>query len=346
MTSASEVTLHRSPIEIYTLTNGLCEARICAYGGIVLSLKVPDRNGRLGDIVLGFDEPKDYVSNFNGPKNAFFGAIIGRYANRIARGSFDLGGKKYTLVRNEGESTLHGGPGGFHNVLWDAKAIPNGVELSYESKDGEMGFPGNLLVTVRYTLKQSELKIEYSATTDKDTVINLTNHSYFNLAGGGDILGHQLTIHASRFTPVDRASIPTGEMKRVDHTPFDFRKPTVVGTVVGSQEPQLRVAGGYDHNWILNHGGKELGQAAELYDPMSGRVLSVLTDQPGVQFYSGNFLDGSVKGKGGTPIHARSGLCLETQHFPDSPNHSNFPSTELKAGDRYHSITVYRFSTL
>ncbi len=344
-TSLSEKAAHKTPIEIHTITDGLCEARISTYGGVVVSLKVPDRNGRLADIVLGFDDPQDYVSHFNGPNNAFFGAIIGRYANRIASGSFDLGGKKYTLIRNEGDNTLHGGPGGFHNVLWSAKAILSGVELSCESKDGDGGFPGNLRAEVRYTLRKGELQVEYSAATDRDTVINLTNHWYFNLAGRGDILGHRLTLHASRFTPVDGALIPTGEFKSVDHTAFDFRKATVVGTVVESEDPQLRAAGGYDHNWILDHGGAKLGEAAEVYDPMSGRVLSVLTDQPGLQFYSGNFLDGSVKGKGGTPIKARSGLCLETQHFPDSPNHSNFPSTELKAGDRYHSITVYRFST-
>ena len=224
-----------TPVEIFTLTDGAYEARIATYGGIVVSLKVPDRNGKPADVVLGFDNLDGYVANFNGPSDAFFGALIGRYANRIAHGNFTLDGKKYSLPLNNGENSLHGGPHGFNNVVWKAKPIANGVELNYLSKDGEAGYPGNLTATVRYTLIKSDLRIEYSATTDKDTVVNLTNHSYFNLAGQGDILNHQLTLHASRFTPVDAGLIPTGELKSVEATPFDFRKPTAVGARINAE---------------------------------------------------------------------------------------------------------------
>jgi aldose 1-epimerase len=335
-----------TPVEIFTLSDGPYEARIATYGGVVVSLKVPDRNGKSGDVVLGFDNLDGYVANFNGPGDAFFGALIGRYANRIAHGSFTLDGKKYSLPLNNGENSLHGGPHGFNNVVWKAKPIANGVELTYLSKDGEAGYPGNLTATVRYTLIKGDLRIDYSATTDKDTVVNLTNHSYFNLAGQGNILNHQLTLHASRFTPVDAGLIPTGELKSVDATPFDFRKPTAVGERINANDDQLHLGHGYDHNWVLdkdNDSGK-LSEAAEVYDPSSGRVLKVLTDQPGIQFYSGNFLDGSIKGKGGKPDELHAALCLETQRFPDSPNHPDFPSTELKPGQTYHSTTVFRFS--
>jgi aldose 1-epimerase len=332
-------------VEVYTLSDGAYEAQIATYGGVVVSLKAPDRNGKVGDVVLGFDNLDGYVGNFNGPSNAFFGALIGRYANRIAHGSFMLDGQKYSLPKNNGENTLHGGPHGFNNVVWKAKAIANGVELTYLSKDGDAGFPGNLTATVRYTLVKGNLRIEYSATTDKDTVINLTNHSYFNLAGEGDILKHELTLHASRFTPVDAGLIPTGELKNVEATPFDFRKATAVGARIGSDDPQLHLGHGYDHNWVLDSGGGKLAEAAEVYDPSSGRVLKVWTDQPGIQFYSGNFLDGTVKGKGGKPYVLHAALCLETQHFPDSPNHPDFPTAELKPGQRYHTVTVYSLST-
>jgi aldose 1-epimerase len=333
-----------TPVEIFTLNDGGYEARIATYGGIVVSLKAPDRSGKAVDVVLGFDDVDGYVDNFNGPSDAFFGAAIGRYANRIAHGSFTLDGKKYSLPKNNGENTLHGGPHGFNNVVWKGKAVANGVELTYLSKDGEAGFPGNLTATVRYTLVKGDLRIEYSATTDKDTVVNLTNHSYFNLAGQGDILGHQLTLHASRFTPVDAGLIPTGELKSVESTPFDFRKSTAVGSRIGADNEQIRLGRGYDHNWVLDSGGGKLTEAAELYDPGSGRLLKVLTDQPGIQFYSGNFLDGSIKGKGGRPYALHGALCLETQHFPDSPNHPDFPTTTLKAGKQYHTVTVYSFS--
>jgi aldose 1-epimerase len=333
-----------TPVEIYTLSDGAYEARIATYGGVVVSMKAPDRNGKTADVVLGFDNLDGYVSNFNGPANAFFGAIIGRYANRIAHAGFTLDGQKYSLPRNDGDNTLHSGTHGFNNVVWKAKPVANGVELSYLSKDGESGYPGNLSATVRYTLIRGDLRIEYSATTDKDTVINLTNHSYFNLAGQGDILKNELTLHASRFTPVNAALIPTGELKSVEGTPFDFRKATAVGSRIGADDAQLHLGHGYDHNWVLDSGGGKLAEAAEVYEPSSGRVLKVLTDQPGIQFYTGNFLNGTIKGKGEKPDELRSALCLETQHFPDSPNHPDFPTTELKASGRYHTVTVYRFS--
>ena len=333
-----------TPVEIYTLSDGAFEARIATYGGIVVSLKAPDRNGKVADVVLGFDDVDGYVANFNGASDAFFGAIIGRYGNRIAHGSFSLDGKKYSLPLNNGENSLHGGPHGFNNVVWKAKPIENGIELSYLSKDGEAGYPGDLSTVVRYTLVKGNLRIEYSATTDKNTVVNLTNHSYFNLAGQGDILNRQLTLHASRFTPVDSGLIPTGKLKSVEATPFDFRKATAVGARIAANDEQLHLGHGYDHNWVLDSGGGKLTEAAELSDPSSGRVLKVLTDQPGIQFYSGNFLDGSIKGKGGKPDELHAALCLETQHFPDSPNHPDFPTTELKAGEHYRTVTVYSLS--
>jgi aldose 1-epimerase len=331
-------------VELFTLSDGAYEARIATYGGVLVSFKAPDRNGKAADVILGFDDLDGFVANFNGKSVAYFGALIGRYANRIGHGTFILDGKKYSLPLNNGENSLHGGPHGFNNVVWNAKAIDNGVEFTYLSKDGEAGYPGNLTATVRYTLVKGDLRIEYSATTDKNTVVNLTNHAYFNLAGQGDILDHQLTLHASRFTPVDAGLIPTGELKSVDGTPFDFRKPTAIGVRINADDQQLHLGHGYDHNWVLDRKGTELEEAAELYDPGSGRVLKVLTDQPGIQFYSGNFLDGSIIGKRGMPYKLHAGLCLETQHFPDSPNHPDFPSAELKAGQRYHIITVFSFS--
>src|SRR5580698_5799998 len=277
-----------TPVEVFTLSDGTVEAQIISYGGIVLSLKTPDRNGNSADVVLGFDDLNGYYTNSNSPGGAFFGAIIGRYGNRIAHGSFTLDGKKYSLPLNNGENSLHGGPHGFNNVVWKAKQIKNGVELTYLSKDGEAGFPGNLTTTVQYTLVKGGLRIEYSATTDKDTVLNLTNHAYFNLAGKGNILEHQVTLHASRFTPVDAGLIPTGELKSVEGTPFDFRKSTAVGARIGADDQQLHLGHGYDHNWVLDSSGGILTEAAEVYDPSSGRVMKVMTDQPGIQFYSGN----------------------------------------------------------
>ncbi len=334
-------------IESYTLSDGSVEATIITYGGIVVSLKTPDRNGNSADIVLGFDDLDGYYSNSNGTKGgAFIGALVGRYANRIAKGQFTLDGKTYNLPINNPPNSLHGGPHGFNNQVWKGKEIPNGVELTYVSKAGEAWYPGTLTAVVRYTLISGELKIDYSATTDKDTVVNLTNHSYFNLAGQGkgDILGNMLTLQASKFTPVDAGLIPTGELKPVDGTPFDFTKSTAVGARIDSDDEQIKLGHGYDHNWVLDSKDGKVALAAEVYEPTTGRVLQVLTDQPGIQFYTGNFLDGTVKGKGGVSYGRRSALCLETQHFPDSPNHPDFPTTELKPKQKYHTTTVFKFS--
>jgi aldose 1-epimerase len=334
-------------IDIYTLSEGPIEVRVTNYGGYLVSLKVPDRNGRSADIVLGFDDLDGYVNNNTHKGTAYLGPIVGRYANRIARGTFTLDGRQYSLAINNGPNALHGGPHGFHQVVWKGRLIPEGVELTYLSKDGEEGYPGNLNVVVRYTLSQGALTIDYSATTDTDTILNLTNHTYFNLkgAGKGDILDHDLILHASRFTWADSNLTPTGELKSVGGTPLDFRKSTRVGERIDSDYEQLRVAGGYDQNFVLDAGGRELAAAAEVYEPSSGRVMRVLTDQPGVQFYTGNFFDGTIKGKSGIAYQRRYGLCLETQHFPDSPNHPEFPTTELKPGQRFHRVTVFSFST-
>lgn len=334
-------------VEVFTLKDEKLEVQIATYGGEVLSIKVPDRDGKVADVVLGFDTPAGYYENSNSKSAAFFGPIVGRYANRIAHAKFTLDGKEYTLAKNNGDNSLHGGPTGFHNRTWAGKIIPDGVELTYLSKDGEEGYPGNLSVAVRYTVKGNELKIEYGATTDKDTVLNLTNHSYFNLAGQGNgtILQEQLQLNASRFTPVDSELIPTGELKPVAGTPFDFVKPHTVGERINADDEQIKLGHGYDHNFVIDGGGKALTKAAEVYDSGSGRVLEVLTTEPGVQFYTSNFLDGLIKGKQGIAYPRNGALCLETQHFPDSPNHPAFPTTQLKPGEKFHSVTVFRFST-
>jgi aldose 1-epimerase len=334
-------------VELFTLTNAHgMEARIITYGGILVSLKVPDRNGKLGDIVNGFDSIAGYVQQ---PPEPYFGAIIGRYGNRIANGTFTLDGARYTLAKNNGPNTLHGGLRGFDKVIWQARAVENhGVELKYLSKDGEEGFPGNLAATVVYTLDDNnELKIDYSATTDRDTVVNLTNHSYFNLSGQGvgDVLGEMVTIHAGRFTPVDKTLIPTGELRKVDGTPFDFRTPHAIGERIDANDEQISFGQGYDHNFVLNRPGAGLQPAAKVSDPKSGRVMEISTTEPGLQFYTGNQMDGSLHGKGGAAYGKRSAFCMETQHFPDSPNKPAFPSTELKPGSRYHTTTIFRFST-
>jgi aldose 1-epimerase len=330
-----------TPVDLYSLADGKVEARIMTYGGIIVSLRTPDRNGKLADVALGCDSVEKYAT-----QTAHFGGIIGRYANRIAHGSFQLDGHTYSIPKNDGDNSLHGGIRGFDKVVWEAKEIPDGVELTYVSKDGDQGFPGTLTTTVRYTLSGSALRIEYSATTDKDTVLNLTNHSYFNLAGQGkgDILGHVLKIDASRMTPVDANLIPTGELKAVEGTPFDFRTPHAIGERINADDVQLRLAKGYDHNFVLDHPQGQLAEAAEVYEPTTGRILRVLTTEPGVQFYTGNFLDGSITGKEGRVYNRRFAFCLETQHFPDSPNHASFPSTELKPGQTFHSVTEFQFS--
>lgn len=336
-------------VDVYTLTNkNGAEVEITNYGGSVVSVKVPDRDGKLGDVVLGFDSVDGYVNN-----TSYLGALIGRYGNRIGHGQFKLDGKTYTLAKNNGENTLHGGTKGFNKAVWTAKEIPakdgQALELTYLSKDGEEGFPGNLDVRVIYTLTDSNaLKIEYSATTDKDTVVNLTNHSYFNLGGprSGDILGHVIMIEADKLTPVDSGLIPTGELRNVAGTPFDFRRPTPIGERINSDEEQIKLGGGYDHNFVLRRKpGDPISLAARVVEPKTGRVMEVWTMEPGVQFYTGNFLDGSLHGKGGIAYTKRSAFCLETQHFPDSPNKPEFPSTELKPGQRYHTTTIYKFST-
>jgi len=334
-------------IDLYTMSDGPVQARVTNYGGYLVSLMVPDRTGKSDDVLLGFDDLDGYVNNTTHKGTAYFGPIVGRYANRIAKGSFTLDGKQYSLAINNGPNALHGGIRGFHSVVWQGELIPDGVELRYLSKEGEEGYPGNLSVTVRYTLSKSALTIDYSATTDRDTILNLTNHSYFNLhgSGRGDILDHYIMLRASRFTFADSTLVPTGELKSVEGTPLDFRKSTRIGERIDSDYEQLRVAGGYDQNFVLDSGGREVAEAAEVYDPTSGRVMRVLTDQPGVQFYTGNFFDGTIKGKGGVVYQRRAGLCLETQHFPDSPHHPEFPSTELKPGERFHRSTVFSFST-
>jgi len=332
-------------VEIYTLRNSRgTEARISSYGGLLISLKVPDRKGKLGDVTLGYDKLADYIKD-----TPYFGALIGRYGNRIARGKFSLNGQQYTLATNNYPNALHGGLKGFDKVVWTASVLPSGdgpaLKLQYVSKDGEEGYPGNLSVTAVYTLTEDNaVKLEYTATTDKDTVVNLTHHSYFNLAGRGDILGHEVTIPASKFTPVDSTLIPTGELRPVEGTPFDFRSSTAIGARIQQSDEQLKFGGGYDHNWVVDKPLGQYGLMARVYEPTSGRVMEVYSDEPGLQFYSGNFLNGSNKGKGGRVYQFRNGFCMEPQHYPDSPNQPNFPSAVLKSGQTFHNTIVYKFS--
>lgn len=331
-------------IDVFTLRNSKgAEARIINYGGLVISLKVPDRNGNMGDVVLGYDNLQGYLK-----ESPYFGALIGRYGNRIANGQFTLDGKTYQLPKNDGPNTLHGGVKGFDKVVWTPKALatPEGpaLELTYLSRDGEQGFPGNLNVRAVYSLTEDNgLKLEYTATTDKPTVVNLTQHSYFNLAGKGTILDHVVTLPADRFTPVDKTLIPTGELQPVEGTPFDFRKPTAIGARINQENEQLKFGKGYDHNWVINK-GSELGLMARVEEKTTGRVLEVLSTEPGLQFYTGNFLDGSITGKGGWVYQFRNAFCMEPQHFPDSPNQPNFPSVVLRPGQVYKNTIIYRFS--
>ncbi len=335
-------TAEGAAVDLYTLKDGKIEVGIITYGGIVVSLRAPDRNGKLDDVVLGVDSVEKYVT-----QTAHFGGIIGRYANRIAHGTFQLDGHTYHIPKNNGDNALHGGLVGFDKVVWEAKEIPDGVELTHVSKDGDQGFPGTLTTRVRYTVSGGALRIDYSAATDKDTVLNLTNHSYFNLKGqgNGDVLGTVLKIDASRITPVDANLIPTGELKPVEGTPFDFRKPHALGERIDADDEQLKLGLGYDHNFVLDHPEGKLSEAGEAYEPSTGRILRVLTTEPGMQLYTGNHLDGSITGKERRVYKARDAFCLETQHFPDSPNHPQFPTTELKPGQKFHSVTVYEFST-
>lgn len=334
-----------TPVEMYTLTNANgIELRAITYGGIITSVKVPDRSGTFGDIVLGLDAIDGYLTD-----SSYLGALIGRYGNRIAKGQFTLEGRAYQLATNDGPNHLHGGVRGFGQVLWNA--VPGdstegvSVTLSRTSPDGEEGYPGTLQATVRYLLTdKNELAIEYRATSDRATPVNLTQHSYFNLADAGDILGHELVLNASRYAPVDDTLIPTGDLAPVQGTPFDFQKATAIGTRIDADHEQLKNGKGYDHNWVLNRTADGLRPAARVVEPRSGRTLDVATTEPAIQFYSGNFLDGTITGKGGRVYTRRSGFCLETQHYPDSPNHPNFPLTILEPGKTYSSKTVFTFA--
>jgi aldose 1-epimerase len=330
-------------VDLYTLTNpdGL-RARITNYGAILVSLEVPDRDGKLADITLGYDKLDGYLT-----RHPYFGSTVGRYANRIGGASFKLDDVEYRLAANNGPNHLHGGIKGFDKVVWKAEDVTAEndkatVKLIYLSKDGEEGYPGNLSCTVTYTLtKDDELKISYEAETDKTTIINLTNHSYWNLAGQGtgDILGHQVTLNADKYTPVGEGLIPTGEIRSVKDSPMDFTKPMTIGSRIG------QVGSGYDHNYVLNSGGGTLALCARVYEPTSGRVMEIHTIEPGIQFYTGNFLDGSITGKSGKVYNKHYGFCLETQHFPDSPNKPDFPSVVLKPGQKYTTVTVHKFYT-
>ena len=316
------------------------EVRVTNYGGIITHIKMPDRHGRFADVVLGHDTLEGYLH-----RSRYFGALVGRYANRIARGRFVLNGTEYSLAINNGLNHLHGGIKGFDKVVWQASETVDGVQLRYLSPDGEENYPGNLRATVTYCLTDAnELRIEYAATTDKDTIINLTNHSYFNLAGDGTIFDHEITINADAFTPVDQTLIATGEVRSVKDTPLDFTSATPIGKRINCDYEQIRIAGGYDHNFVLRGQMGELRTVATVHDPKSGRTMEVATTQPGMQFYSGNFLDGSLVGKAGRAYVKHSGCCFETQHFPDSPNHLNFPSTVLKPNEEYRHSTVFKFS--
>lgn len=339
---------------LYTLTNANgAVAKITDFGGIVTELWVPDKNGKLGDIVLGFDSLDGYLSDAYKESGPYFGCIVGRYGNRIGKGRFTLDGKTFQLATNNDENHLHGGIKGFDKVLWKGQPVPGsdsvGVKFRYRSKHMEEGYPGNLDVTVVYTLTNAnELRIDYTATTDKPTVCNLTNHSYFNLAGqgNGDILGHDLMLNADYYTPVDAGLITTGEILKVAGTPMDFTRPTMIGARIDVDFDQLRYGQGYDHNWVLNknHNG-EMTLAARVTEATSGRVMEIWTTEPGIQFYAGNFLDGTLTGKDGKVYQHRYGFCLETQHFPDSPNKPQFPTTVLRPGQTYQTTTIHKFST-
>ncbi|AWS44534.1 aldose epimerase family protein [Streptosporangium sp. 'caverna'] len=334
-------------VDVYTLrnTNGM-RVNILTYGGILQSIEVPDSRGKFANVTLGFDNLPDYVN-----KSLYFGAIAGRYANRIAKGRFTLGGKTYQLATNDGPNHLHGGDKGFDKRVWQAQPFKRndsvGLELAYTSPNGEEHYPGTLRTKVVYTLTHdNRIRMDYSATTGRPTIVNLTNHAYFNLRGEGNglILGHRLQINASRYTPIDKTLIPTGKVAQLSGTPLDFRRPTAIGERVNSKDQQIVRSGGYDHNYVLDRRGHGLDLAARVVEPDSGRVLEVFTDQPGLQFYSGNFLDGTLRGTGGHLYPKRSGFTLESQHFPDSPNHKNFPSTVLRPGDVYRTTTIYAFS--
>jgi len=335
-----------TPVDVYTLTNGAgTRVRLINYGGIVLSMEVPDRNGVLADVALGYENLEKYVAD-----TPYFGALVGRYGNRIYQGKFTLDGVGYALAQNDGDQHLHGGVKGFDKVVWDAEAVgDNAVRLHYVSADMEEGYPGRLDCTVVYSLTEDNaFSIDYTATTDKATPVNLTWHGYFNLAGhdAGSILEHELVLHADRFTPIGEGLVPTGELRPVKGTPMDFSKGKPMGCCIDSDDPQVVAGKGFDHNWVLNGEAGALRPAARVTEPTSGRTLEVETTEPGIQFYAGNFLDGTNIGKTGKPYEYRNGFCLETQHFPDSPNHPEFPTTILRPGETYRHTTVYRFGAV
>jgi aldose 1-epimerase len=335
-----------TPVEIFTLTSkGGVEVRVISYGAIITSIRVPDRTGAVADVALGFDSLDGYLR-----EHPFFGAVVGRYGNRIGKASFTLDGRTYKLAANDGPNHLHGGVRGFDKYVWTADVLKGatGVAFTRTSPDGEEGYPGTIQARVTYALSDaSELSIEYRATTDKATPLNLTQHTYFNLAGhnAGSIVDHELALFADRYTPVDATLIPTGELAPVAGTPLDFRQPTRIGARIDDPHEQITFGLGYDHNWVISRKGDGLQLAARVFEPKSGRTLEVQTTEPGVQFYTGNFLDGTVKGKGGAVYNRRNGLCLETQHYPDSPNQPAFPSTIVRPGQTYQSQTVWRFGS-
>ena len=342
---ASVKTSDFSSIKEYTLENKVgMVVKITNYGATITSIVVPDRDGKMADVALGYENVEGYVNAIDRP---YFGAVVGRYGNRIAKGRFSIDGTEYALATNNGENHLHGGNMGFDKVVWTAEKVDNGIKLSYLARDGEEGYPGNLKLSVTYTLTDAnEIVMHYEATTDKATVVNLTNHTYFNLAGegSGTINDHILQINGSKTTPVDAGLIPTGELADVAGTPFDFRKPKEIGKDVNADTQQIKFGPGYDHNWVLDRKGDGMELAATLYEPTRGRVLEVITEEPAIQFYGGNFLDGRLIGKSGKPYTHRSGLCLETQHSPDSPNQPEWPTTVLRPGEKYDTTTIYKFS--
>ena len=328
-------------VDVYTLTDATLAVRIITFGAHLISVQAPDKSGKVADVVLGYDSLAGYLAD----NKTYVGSIVGRYGNRIGKGKFQVGGNPVQIDQNDHGNTLHGGTTGFDRMNWTGKQIPNGVELTIVSKDGDMGFPGTLGAHVRYTLLGDKLHIDYSATTDKPTVVNLTNHSYFNLAGQGSILNEVLMIDADTYTPVDSGLIPTGQLAPVAGTPFDFRKSTPIGARIQAVDPQLKIGGGYDHNFVLNPPHTLAHAAAVVIDPASGRELKIFTTEPGVQFYSGNSIPGTFKGRDGQTYVKYSGFCLETQHYPDSPNHPEWPSTTLLPGHTYHTSTVFEFTT-
>ena len=334
-------TAEGSPVHLYTLVSGNLEIRVTSFGAHLVGVRAPDRTGNVQDVVLGFDSLEGYLQ----PHYGYLGALVGRYANRIARGQFTLDGNHYEIPQNNGRNALHGGPVGFDRYIWNSEEIGDAVEFTHVSPEGDMGFPGTLTAKVRYTLAGQTLRLDFSATTDKPTILNLTNHAYFNLRGDdeGDILGHIVEINAEAYLPADSEQIPTGQISLVEGTPLDFRRPTVIGARIEEPFQQLKLAGGYDHNFVVRGKPGDLRFAARATEPSSGRTLTVETTQPGLQFYSGNMLTGKLTGRHGRIYGRRTGFCLETQHYPDSPHHANFPSTVLCPGDAFHQTTTFTF---